>query len=93
MNRLTFGATATDTETAKRVGLDKGSTSSNPCRIAEDPDLERKFEALPSVQLSTAESMRKYPPPRRIVAYTTGRPPMPTDPDERRMVGTSDGRV
>ena len=87
LNRLTFGATDAGVKEVQHRGLEKWIDDQlNPGRIEENPDLESRLQSLETIGLSSAELMRKYPPPQRIAAYATGRLPMPTDPQERQMV-------
>jgi hypothetical protein len=87
LNRLTFGATAAAVEEVRRKGLDRWIEEQfNPTRMPENPELEGRLHSLESIHLSSAELMRKFPPPQRIVAYATGRLPMPIDPEEREIV-------
>jgi len=87
LNRLTFGARAGDIERIRKTGLDKWIDEQlQPDRIAENPELEARLQPLESIRLDSGELARKYPPPQMVVAYATGRRPMPEDPDMRALI-------
>jgi uncharacterized protein (DUF1800 family) len=62
LNRLTFGARASDLADVKRQGLDKWiDLQLHPERIPENPDLAARLKALATLQLPTWQIVDKYP--------------------------------
>lgn len=87
LHRLTFGPTAADVEAVRRVGVKKWIDQQlHPERISESTELEARLRPLESLALDNQRLVEKYPPPQRIVAYATGRLPMPEDPEQRLLV-------
>ena len=87
LNRLTFGPRPGDIQTINKLGTKKWiDLQLHPERIEESPELAARLEPLESLRLANSELTRKYPPPQMVVAYATGRYPVPTDPEERQML-------
>lgn len=87
LNRLAFGPTHDDLEEVRRIGVSKWiDLQLHPERIPERPELAERLAPLASLQLENEELVRRYPPPRMVIAYATGRLPMPSDPEQQAMI-------
>jgi uncharacterized protein (DUF1800 family) len=87
LNRLTFGPRAADVDLIRKHGVEKWIDAQlQPASLAENTELEARLQPLESIRLDNAELIKKYPPPQLVVAYATGRLPMPEDPETRRLI-------
>ncbi len=87
LNRLSFGPRPGDVEAVRKMGVKKWiELQLHPERIAESPDLATRLQPLESLYMDNRQLVRKYPPPQLVVAYATGKLPMPSDPEEREML-------
>ncbi|MCZ2149291.1 MAG: DUF1800 domain-containing protein [Bryobacterales bacterium] len=86
--RLTFGERPGDFEAVKKTGLKRWIEQQlHPESIAENPVLARKLKPFDSLNMSDAELIAKYPPPRVLKKdQETTRPrlELPEDPAVRR---------
>jgi uncharacterized protein (DUF1800 family) len=68
LNRLTFGPRPGDVERVRRVGVEKWiQLQLQPDRIAENPALETRLRAFPTLELGTSNILEKYQPSVVIV--------------------------
>src|SRR6185312_1351754 len=80
LNRFTFGARPGDVERVKAEGLDKWFEEQlHPERI-NDSALEARLGPLRTLQMSTSEIIRDFPPNQVLKAVENGRMSMPRDP-------------
>jgi uncharacterized protein (DUF1800 family) len=97
LNRLTFGARASDLADVKRQGLDKWiDLQLHPERIPENPELAARLKALATLQLPTWQILDKYPlapvmlrfepPLQSLTAIQSCKLINGATPDERRAV-------
>jgi hypothetical protein len=87
LNRLTFGARASDLDEIHKLGLQPWiDRQLHPADIAEDPQLETRLQPLDTLRMDPAELVKHYPTPQTIKAIADGRQPMPADPEQRRVV-------
>ena len=63
--RLTFGERPGDAEVVGRLGVKKWiDRQLHPDRFPEDPALRQRLQSLPTLTLSPAELISRYPPPQ-----------------------------
>ena len=87
LNRLTFGARAGDLDEIHKLGLQTWiDRQLHPESIPENPGLEARLQPLDTLRMDSEELVKRYPPPQTIKAIADGRQPMPTDPQERRVM-------
>lgn len=87
LNRLTFGPRPGDIEQVQALGLKKWiDLQLNPQSIPENPILATKLRPLDTLNMSMAQILQNYPPPRVVRAMAAGKMPLPTDPEKRMMV-------
>jgi uncharacterized protein (DUF1800 family) len=80
LDRLTFGPRPGDVERVKKIGLKKWLDQQlHPDRLAENPVLEARLQALESLRMTPLEAQQHYPPPAMIRAIANGKQPMPDD--------------
>jgi uncharacterized protein (DUF1800 family) len=83
LDRLAFGPRAGDVERVEKMGVQRWIDQQlHPERI-DDSALQAKLAALPAMQLSTEDLIRRFPPPQTIRQLDTGKTAMPADPVER----------
>lgn len=84
LNRLTFGPRTGDAEKVRALGLEKWlDLQLQPENIAENPDLQARLAPLDTLNLSTAEMLRRYPSRAAVKAIQDGRLDLPEDPFTR----------
>ena len=84
LDRLTYGPRPGDVAEVERIGLKKWIASQlHPEKIRENPELQTKLATLPSLNMSTAELVERYPPPQLIRQMAEGKAPLPADPIAR----------
>ena len=87
LNRLTFGPKAGDAARVQSLGLKKWiDLQLHPERIAENPSLAAKLQALDSLSMTTKELVANYPEPHMIRRMLDGRLAFPSDPDRRLVI-------
>jgi uncharacterized protein (DUF1800 family) len=80
LDRLTFGPRPGDVERVKRIGLKKWMDQQlHPDRMAENPVLEARLQALESLRMTPLEAVQHYPTPQMIRAIAQGKQPLPDD--------------
>jgi len=87
LNRLTFGPRPGDAQAVKAMGLKQWIDQQlRPETIAENPQLAEKLKLMDTLQMSSAEMLRRYPSPQVIQQIARGQAPYPADPDDKAMV-------
>jgi uncharacterized protein (DUF1800 family) len=87
LNRLTFGARASDVEEVRGGGLQAWiDRQLDPESIPENPVLEAKLAPLDTLRMMPQELVQQYPPPQLIKAMAEGLAPMPLDSARRAAV-------
>jgi uncharacterized protein (DUF1800 family) len=80
LDRLTFGPRPGDVARVKKIGLKKWVFEQlHPDRMAENPVLEARLQALESLRMTPLETLQHYPAPQMIRAIASGKQPMPDD--------------
>jgi len=83
LNRFTFGVRPGDVERAKAIGLDKWFEDQlHPERI-NDRALEARLAPLRTLDMSTSEMVKNFPPNQVLKAVENGRMSMPHDAAKR----------
>ncbi len=87
LDRLTFGARASEMAAAEQLGLKKWLEDElHPERVPENPVLQQRLEPLQSLAMGIHETYVNYPPPRAILAFARGRNELPQDPKLRAVI-------
>ena len=80
LDRLAFGPRPGDVARVKKIGLKKWIFQQlHPDRMAENPVLEARLQALESLRMTPLEALQHYPAPQMIKAIANGKQPMPDD--------------
>src|SRR5205085_946471 len=83
---LTFGPRPGDTAAVQRIGLKKWIDQQlHPETITENPVLGDQLKPLKTLDMTSREIAREYPPPQMIIAVATGKAPLPQDPELREL--------
>jgi uncharacterized protein (DUF1800 family) len=83
LDRFTFGPRPGDVDRVAGMGVDKWFEEQlNPGKI-DDSQLEARLQPLRSLNMTSAELLKNFPPPQVIKAVEQGRMGMPRDPAER----------
>jgi uncharacterized protein (DUF1800 family) len=86
LNRLTFGPQPGDVERVKRIGVKKWVEDQlHPEKIGDNPELDDKLGALPTLRLTNDQLLLEYPPPFLIRQYANGTLPMPREQEARQI--------
>lgn len=83
LNRLAFGPRPGDVERVEKMGIQRWIDQQLHPEHIDDSALQVKLVALPAMQLSTDELIRRFPPPQTIRQLDTGKTVLPADPVER----------
>ncbi|HYA16433.1 MAG TPA: DUF1800 family protein [Bryobacteraceae bacterium] len=87
LNRLTFGPRKGDVEAVNAMGLEQWiELQLHPEQIPLNPVLEAKLAPLDTLQMTTAEMVRRYPTPQMVKLMLDGRLAFPDDQQTRYSV-------
>jgi uncharacterized protein (DUF1800 family) len=87
LNRLTFGPRPGDAQAVKAMGLKQWIDQQlRPESIPENPLLTEKLRTMDTLQMSSAEMLRRYPSQQLIQQMARGQVPLPSDPDQQLML-------
>ena len=83
LDRFTFGPRPGEVERVAQTGVDNWFEQQlNPDKI-DDSQLQARLEPLRSLNMSSADLIKNFPPPQLIKAVMDGKMAMPRDPAER----------
>lgn len=87
LNRLAFGPRPGDVAAVQAMGLSRWIEQQfHPNSIPENPALLQRLALLDTLQMSTAQLTRRYPPNFAVKLMVEGKLPWPDDPETRVIV-------